>query len=134
MVKIARLRTQRGPLGSATVRGRLAPLAVWPFSRLLSSYTLNELGDSVGIVALAILVYDRTHAVAPTAAFFLAAKFLPALLAPALIARLDQVALRRAMPGIYVTEALVFGALALIADGRFVLVLVLLLGLVDGVL
>ena len=32
----------------AGVRGRLAPLAVRPFSRLLSSYTLNELGDSVG--------------------------------------------------------------------------------------
>jgi MFS family permease len=109
-------------------------LAVWPFSRLLSSYTLNELGDSVGIVALAILVYDRTHEVAPTAAFFLVAKFLPALLAPALTARLDQVALRRALPGIYVTEALVFGALAFIADGRFVLVLVLLLGLTDGTL
>jgi Transmembrane secretion effector len=116
------------------VRGRLAPLAVWPFSRLLSSYTLNELGDSVGIVALSILVYDRTHAVAPTAAFFMVAKFLPALLAPALTARLDQVALRRALPAIYLTEALVFGALALIADGHFVLVLVLVLGLVDGVL
>jgi Transmembrane secretion effector len=116
------------------VRGRLAPLAVWPFSRLLSSYTLNELGDSVGIVALSILVYDRTHAVAPTAAFFIVAKFLPALLAPALTARLDQVALRRALPGIYVTEALAFGALALIADGHFVLALVLVLGLLDGLL
>src|SRR5918911_1808196 len=109
-------------------------MAVRPFSRLLSSYTLNELGDSVGIVALAILVYDRTHEVAPTAAFFLVAKFLPALLAPALTARLDQVALRRALPGIYVTEALVFAALAVIAHGHFVLVLVLMLGLVDGVL
>ena len=74
------------------VRGRLAPLAVRPFNRLLSSYTLNELGDSVGIVALAVLVYDRTQAVAPTAAFFVAAKFLPALVAPALTARFDQVA------------------------------------------
>src|ERR687886_1975966 len=134
MVKSGRLRTGGGRLGSATVRGRLAPMAVWPFSRLLSSYTLNDLGDSVGVVALSILVWDRTHAVAPTAAFFIVAKFLPALLAPALTARLDQVALRRSLPGIYVTEALVFGALALIADGRFVLVLVLVLGLVDGVL
>jgi hypothetical protein len=71
------------------VRGRLAPMAVRPFTRLLSSYTLNELGDSVGVVALAILVYDRTEAVAPTAAFFIAAKFLPALVAPALTARFD---------------------------------------------
>src|SRR5918996_2863942 len=104
------------------VRGRLAPLDVWPFSRLLSSYTLNELGDSVGIVALAVLVYDRTEAVAPTAAFFLSAKFLPALLAPLLTARFDQIALRRSLPAIYVAEALVFALLALIADGQFLLV------------
>jgi MFS family permease len=116
------------------VRGRLAPLRVWPFSRLVSSYTLNELGDSVGIVALAVLVYDRTQDVAATAAFFIVAKFLPALIAPALTARLDQVPLRRALPGIYLAEALVFAALALIADGSFLLPLVLALGLVDGAL
>jgi transmembrane secretion effector len=114
------------------VAGRLAPLAVRPFGRLLSSYTLNELGDSVGIVALAVLVYDRTNAVAPTAAFFLAAKFVPALLAPALTAACDQAALRRILPVLYVVEALAFGALALIAHGEFVLVLVLALGLIDG--
>jgi predicted MFS family arabinose efflux permease len=116
------------------VRGRLAPLAVRPFNRLLASYTLNELGDSVGIVALAVLVYDRTQAVAPTAAFFIAAKFLPALVAPALTARLDQVSLRRSLPGLYVVEALAFAALALIAEGTFVLPLVLALGLLDGAL
>jgi MFS family permease len=109
-------------------------LAVWPFSRLLSSYTLNELGDSVGVVALSILVYDRTHEVAATSAFFIIAKFLPALLAPAFTARLDQVALRRSLPSIYVVEAIVFGLLALIADGSFWLPLVLLLGLIDGTL
>src|SRR5215216_673445 len=96
------------------VRGRLAPVAVRPFGRLLFSYTLNELGDSVGIVALAVLVYDRTEAVAPTAAFFFAAKFLPALVAPALTARIDQLALRRSLPAIYVVEAAVFALLALI--------------------
>lgn len=115
-----------------SVRGRLAPLAVPPFGRLLSSYTLNELGDSVGIVALAVLVYDRTEAVAPTAAFFFSAKFLPALIAPALTARIDQIALRRSLPGLYALEALVFALLALIADSDFVLGLVLILGLVDG--
>src|SRR5215213_4019045 len=118
----------------AGVRRRLASLEVRPFGRLLSSYTLNELGDSVGVVALAILVYDRTEDVAATAAFFVVGKFLPALVAPALTARLDQVALRRSLPGIYVVEALVFAALALVADGRFVLALVLLLALVDGTL
>jgi len=116
------------------VRGRFAPLAVRPFSRLLASYTVNELGDAVGIVALAVLVYDRTQAVAPTAAFFMAGKFLPALIAPALTARLDQIALRRSLPGLYVVEAAAFAALALIAEGDFFLPLVLALGLLDGAL
>ena len=112
----------------------MAPLGVRPFSRLLSSYTLNELGDSIGIVALAILVFDRTDDIVATSAFFIVGKFLPALLAPALTARLDQTPLRRSLPAIYLFETLVFAALALIADGRFVLALVLLLGLLDGTL
>jgi MFS family permease len=114
------------------VRGRLAPLGVRPFGRLLASYTLNELGDSVGIVALSILVFDRTGNVAATSAFFIVGKFLPALLAPAITARLDQLALRRSLPALYVLEALAFAALAWLADGRFVLALVLVLALVDG--
>jgi Na+/melibiose symporter-like transporter len=107
---------------------------VWPFSRLLSSYTLNELGDSVGVVALSILVFDRTSSIPATAAFFLVAKFLPALIAPALTARLDRTALRRSLPSLYVLEAAAFAALALIAHSTFVLALVLALGLIDGVL
>ena len=116
------------------MRGRLAPLAVRPFGRLLASYTINELGDSVALVALAILVFDRTGEVAPTAAFFMAAKFLPALLAPALTARADQLPLRRSLPAIYALEAAAFVALGLIADGDFILGLVLALGFVDGTL
>ena len=113
---------------------RVAPLGVRPFGRLLATYTVNEIGDSVGVVALAVLVYDRTQAVAPTAAIFLAAKFLPALLAPLLTARVDQLPLRRILPGLYVLEAAVFAALAVIADSDFLLALVLALALVDGTL
>jgi predicted MFS family arabinose efflux permease len=109
-------------------------VAVQPFTRLLASYTVNELGDAVGIVALAVLVYNRTEAVAPTAAFFIAAKFLPALIAPALTARLDQIALRRSLPALYVIEAAAFAALAFMADGEFFLPLVLALALLDGAL
>ena len=90
---------------------RFAPLGVRPFGRLLASYTVNDIGDAIGVVALAVLVYDRTQAVAPTAAFFMFAKFLPALVAPALTARLDQLALRRALPVIYLLEAVVFATL-----------------------
>jgi predicted MFS family arabinose efflux permease len=80
-------------------------------------------------------VFDRTNDVAPTAGFFLVAKFLPALFATGLTARLDQLSLRRTLPALYFIEALVFAALAFLADeGRFVLALVLVLGLVDGTL
>ena len=117
------------------MRRRLEPLRVRPFGRLLGSYTVNDLGDSIGVVALAVLVFERTNSVAPTAGFFLVAKFLPALFATGLTARLDQISLRRSLPAIYVLEALVFAALAFFAiEGRFFLPLVLLLGMIDGTL
>ena len=113
---------------------RFAPLGVRPFGRLLTTYTVNEIGDAVGVVALAVLVYERTEAVAPTAAIFIAAKFLPALLAPLLTARVDRLPLRRILPFLYVLEAAAFCALGLIADSEFLLALVLVLALVDGTL
>ena len=113
----------------------MKPLRVQPFGRLLASYTVNDLGDSIGVVALAVLVFDRTHDVAPTAGFFLVAKFLPALFATGLTAHLDRYPIRRVLPAIYVIEAIVFAALALEAWGdRFFLPLVMVLGLVDGTL
>lgn len=111
----------------------LAPLRVPGFGRLLTSYTINELGDSVGVVALALLVYDETGSAVATTALFIAAKFLPALLAPLVTARIDRAPLRRALPAIYLVEAVVFGLLALVA-GEFVLALVLALALLDGTL
>jgi MFS family permease len=108
---------------------------VRPFDRLLTSYAVNDLGDSIGVVALAVLVFDRTQAVAPTAGFFLAAKFLPALFATGLTAYVDRFSLRRALPTIYVIEALIFALLALLAErGNFLLAVVLVLGFLDGTL
>src|SRR5688572_29559187 len=131
----ARLIRPRRELEWGAVRRRLEPLRVRPFGRLLASYTVNDLGDSIEVVALAVLVFDRTNAVAPTAGFFLVAKFLPALISAPLTAHLDRLSLRRTLPTLYVLEALVFAALAFLADeGRFVLPLVLLLGAVDGTL
>src|SRR4051812_50084120 len=85
------------------------------------------------MVALALLVFDRTHAVAPTAGFFLTAKFLPAFFATGLTAQVDRWPLRWALPAIYCFEAAAFAALGFLAGGdRFVLVLVLVLGFEIG--
>jgi MFS family permease len=111
----------------------LAPLRSPPFGRLLTAYTVNAVGDFVGLVALAILVYEETRDPLATTALFIAAEFVPAFLAPALTARVDQLPLRRILPLIYFGEAILFMCLALLAE-EFVLSLVLLLALLDGAL
>jgi MFS family permease len=103
------------------------------FGRLLFSYTTNSIGDYVGLVALAVLVYGETEDPLATTALFIAAQFLPAFVAPMLTAKADQQSLRRVLPSIYATEAVVFGVLALLA-GSFSLAPVLVLALLDGVL
>jgi MFS family permease len=103
------------------------------FGRLLFSYTTNSIGDYVGLVALAVLVYGETGDPLATTALFIAAQFLPAFLAPMLTARVDQQSLRRVLPSIYATEAVVFAVLAVLA-GSFSLAPVLALALLDGVL
>lgn len=114
-------------------RSSSSPLRTRGFPALLTSYTVNELGDSVGLVALAVLVYDRTGEAMATTAFFMTAKFLPALLAPVLVARLDQLAVGRVLPALYGLEGLVFLALATQVES-FTFALVLVLALVDGLL
>jgi predicted MFS family arabinose efflux permease len=111
----------------------VAPLRVPAFRRLAASYALNELGWSFGTVALAVLVFDRTGSALATAGLFLSTTFVPALLAPALTARLDVLPVRRALPGLYIVEAALFAALALCAE-RAWLGAVLALALADGVL
>jgi MFS family permease len=121
------------PILSPPIRANLAPLRVPAFGRLLFSYTTNSIGDYVGLVALAVLVYGETEDPLATTALFIAAQFLPAFLAPMLTAKADQQSLRRVLPAIYGAEAVVFGVLALLA-GSFSLAPVLALALLDGVL
>jgi predicted MFS family arabinose efflux permease len=103
------------------------------FRRLASSYTLNELGWSFGTIALAVMVYDRTGSALATTALFLATSFAPALIAPALTARLDRVPAVRALPALYVAEAACFLALAALAEAPW-LPAILALALLDGAL
>jgi predicted MFS family arabinose efflux permease len=111
----------------------LTPLRNPGFRRLATSYTLNEFGWGFGTVALGLLVFDHTHSALATTALWLCTLMVPALVGPAATARLDPVATRRALPALYLAEAAVFAALALLASAPW-LPLVLLLAAVDGTL
>ncbi len=109
------------------------PLRRAPFRRLATTYAVNELGDWMGIIALSVLVFDRTDSALATAGLFLGTRFLPALLAPLLVTRAEQPPPRFALPVIYCGEAAAFGGLALFAS-HFSLAAVIALGAVDGAL
>jgi MFS family permease len=110
------------------------PLRKPQFRRLAASYAVNELGDWMGIVALSVLVFDRTGSALATAGLFLGTRFLPALIAPILVAKVEQPPPRFALPVIYCGEAAAFGALALFAGDGFLLVGVIVLATIDGAL
>ncbi len=108
-------------------------LSVPAYRRLLAAYTLNELAYSVGLLALAVLVYHRTGSALASAGYFLCTMFAPALVSPALVARIDQRSSRPVLVTLYALEAVVFAMLAWIA-GRFALAPVLALSFVDGII
>lgn len=112
---------------------RRAALKAPGFRRLAFSYTVNDLGDTFGLVALAVLVLDQTDSALGTTALFVAGRFVPAFLAPLLTARVDRAPPRTVLGVLYALEALAFAGLAWLATD-FVLVLVLVLALVDGTL
>src|SRR4051794_6783745 len=114
-------------------RGTFAPLKLPGFRRLALAYTVNELGNWLGDIALAVLVFDQTHSALATAALFLGTRFLPAFLAPALVARVEPIRTPVSLPLIYGAEAITFVALAGVA-GSFSLAAVIALATVDGAL
>jgi len=107
------------------------PLRRPPFRRLAISFAVNEMGDWVGVIALSVLVYDRTGSAMATAALFLGTGFVPALLAPFLVARLEGPPPRFVLPTIYAAEAAAFCALALLAN-HFSLAAIVALAALDG--
>jgi MFS family permease len=116
-------------------RRLIDPLRRRAFRRLATSYAVNELGDWMGIIALSVLVFDQTNSALATAGLFLGTRFLPALLAPILVARVERPPPRFSLPVIYCGEAAAFGGLALLAAGdHFSLAAVIALATVDGVL
>jgi MFS family permease len=111
----------------------LSPLRVTGFGRLATANAVNELGNWLGEIALAVIVFERTGSPIATAGLFLAMQFAPALLAPPLVARVEPAGARAALGGIYLAEAIAFAALALTAlEGPVALVLAI--AVVDGAL
>jgi MFS family permease len=108
-----------------------APLRRPAFRRLASTFALNELGDWLGIIALAVLVFDRTDSAFATTGLFLGTRFLPALLSPGLVVRVERISPRLAIGGIYCAEAAAFAVLAILVD-HFSLAAVIAVATVDG--
>ena len=94
----------------------LSPLRLRGFPQLASAYTINELGNWVGEIALAVLVYDQTGSPLATTALFLGMLFVPSLIGQGVIARLEVTGTRSVLPALYVGEAVVFVALAATVD------------------
>jgi MFS family permease len=101
---------------------------------LATSYAVNELGDNLGVVALALLVLEGTDSALATTGLFLCSRFVPAFVAPVLTARLDRLLVSRSLPILYALEAIAFAGLAVSASTSFSLPLILVLAALDGTL
>jgi hypothetical protein len=80
--------------------------------RILTAYAVNQLGTWFGYFALSLGIYDHTHSALAVAGMFVAARGLPALLAPALVASTELFEGRGALSRLYMVEALTALALA----------------------
>lgn len=90
--------------------------------RLATAYTLAELSDSLVAVGLALLVLDRTGSVLWTTAYFVMAKGLPALVAPAVTAAVDRHA-RARIDWLYGAQAFLLAMICLVSAPALVLIL-----------
>lgn len=127
------LKFRGAPVDIAEVQAILRPLRIPGFTRLVSTYWLNELADWLATIALSILVWDATHDPLATTALFVASKFVPGFLVPPLVARLDRVPVAKLLGWVYVAAAITLGLLAAAATS-FLLPVVLALALLTGTL
>ena len=109
------------------------PLRRRSFRRLAISYAVNEIGDWLGIVALSVLVFQLTDSALAVTLLFIGTSFLPALMTPLFVARLERPPPRFVLPMIYAVEAAAFAALALLA-AHFSLAAVVAIAALDGAL
>jgi MFS family permease len=108
------------------MQGLRASLRVEEFRALLVSYVINRAGDVVGSLALAVVVLGATGSALATAVLFLATQFLPGLLGPGVVVRIDRLAPGRILPAMYAVESCLFLVLAAIVHHAGIAVLILL--------
>lgn len=99
--------------------------------RIIAAYTVNRLGSWIGLVALSLAVFDKTHSALAVGALLFAWQALPALLVPAVVARVEASARRSGLSWLYFFEALATASLAILL-WHFWLPAVLLLAALDG--
>ena len=80
--------------------------------RILIAYTVNRLGNWLGLVALSLAVFDHTHSALSVAALLFAWQALPAFVVPAVVARIEASKRRSGLSRVYFFEALVTAGLA----------------------
>src|SRR4051794_6200397 len=85
--------------------GALAPIRVPGFKVLAGGYSINELGNWLGDIALAVLVFDQTGSPMATALLFIGTRFVPAMLAPAAVTRVEAFRPRMSLPLLYGFDA-----------------------------
>jgi MFS family permease len=91
------------------------------------------MGDWLGVIALSVLVFERTDSALATALLFIGTGFLPALMTPFFVARFERPPPRFVLPAIYAAEAAAFGGLALLVD-HFSLLAIVVVAAIDGAL
>jgi MFS family permease len=82
---------------------------------VLFAYTANELAWIVSLLTVAVVVYRRTGSALGTTAYFLCSQFLPALVAPAFVARLEQRPTRLVLAALFAAQGAVAAVLGLVA-------------------
>jgi hypothetical protein len=111
-----------------------ALLRIRAFRRLIAAYAVNSLGTWLGEIALSIVVLHETGSPAAVAAVWVSGLFVPSLLGPPLVARLEGPRTSLVLPVLLSFEAVLFAALASVVAIGFSLPAILALLAADGVL
>jgi MFS family permease len=108
-----------------------SPLSSPRLRRIIAAYTVNRMGTWFGLLALVIAVYEHTHSALAVAALLFAGQAVPAFAVPAIVARVEASPGHSKLAALYVFEAVVTAALAVLL-WSFWLPAVLALVMLDG--